>query len=245
MSEIEKISINFENEPKLGVFTVTDLSDGTGHVSNLIASIKENFTFKGYTVYVGIKKGANADSVKVLKKAYGKDKSVKFVSLKKDKLTQNLNAMVKSSSEDGNQVLCFCGENMKFMNDVPALMSYVIIENQGKVGAVGCRIMNEGSEKVFNAGLFVTDNNEFGYINGDLEFDKESLDGKNLFRVPGVDHKMMFIMNTVFDSVQGFNPETEDMYAGIELSLRLVSLGKENYVATDGVCEISPIGEVG
>lgn len=238
MVKAKEINITFETEPAVGLFIIAKNSKES--LEKCIESIKKEFKIGNKRIYVGFKKSCDKDLQKSVKKAFKNDKIVSFISGLPEKDAKCYNNMVKEAKKDGVSVIGFIGDNVEFKNDVCSLLSYVMINNNTDAGSCGCCVLNGNADDlIHNMGYYVTNEGGFGRICGGSKYEDSIFGDKNLFIVDGICENALFITRYLFESVQGFNEDSDDLFIGVEIGVRLKNIGKKNYMATDALCVIT------
>ena len=236
MDNVEKIDIKFENEPKVGIVMTTDSKTKAKDVLSTIDSMSKNFVFTGYSICVCV---IDMDQKEVKKLKANKEikgnKHVMFASYKGKSKAYAINNCVRSKLHEETEILMLCEPGIRFENDVLSLLTYIIVEYIDTIGVVGCRIMKKNC-LIHSVGLYVNERMEFGPMMVNEPFEKEKYDGKNMFKVDGIPNIMLMTPKAYFSAMNGVDEYRDDMFIGIDLSTRMSTMGKTNYVITDGVC---------
>lgn len=236
MDNIEKIDIKFEKEPKAGIVLTTQSDTLSDDVIVTLKSMKENFAFTGYEVCVCIIDMAQEEVKKLKSSEIVKgSENIKFASYKGKSKAYAINNAVRTKLADDTDILMLCEPTIRFENDVLSLLSYIIIEYSQTIGVVGCRIMRHDGY-IENVGLYINENMGFGPMMAGSPFEKEKYEGKNMFKVDGIPHMMLVTPKAYFSAMNGVDEYRDDIFIGIDLSTRMSTMGKTNYVITDGVC---------
>jgi GT2 family glycosyltransferase len=141
------------------------------------------------------------------------------------------NDVVKNYVTDKHEFLLFCNNDIKIMNNIIYGM-LKIFKEKTKVGTVGCRLHFEDNT-IQHDGIFLSYNQEKGLNLGHVNFKSyyKYTSGQKL--VIGSTAALLMIKKKTFESCGFFNEKYVTCFEDVELNLKCVILGLNNYYMGD------------
>jgi GT2 family glycosyltransferase len=155
------------------------------------------------------------------------------------------NDVVENHIEKDTEVLLFCNNDIKVVNNTINLMMDVYIKNKKNVGTIGCRL-HYGDNTIQHSGIimFISPN---GSMNGQNHLMNVHLSHYGL-RSYHTYHKeikrdifgntaaFMMISKKLFNEIGGFNTEYRECFEDVQLNVECINKNKDNIFVGEAVC---------
>jgi GT2 family glycosyltransferase len=143
------------------------------------------------------------------------------------------NDVVKNYINDDFEFLLFSNNDIKVLNNVIFEM-LSIYKNKNKVGTIGARLHYENNTVQHNGVMCYIDNdNKFGVTHAALySYYSYTPYTKNVI---GNTAALLMIKKTLFEKQNGYNENYTECFEDVELNLRCVLMGYENYLSGKSV----------
>jgi len=155
------------------------------------------------------------------------------------------NDVVEHHIEKDTELILFCNNDIKVVNNAINLMVDVYVKNKKTVGTIGCRL-HYGDNTVQHSGIvmFISPN---GNMNGKSHLMNIHLSHyglrsyytyhKEIKRdVFGNTAAFMMISKNLFNEIGGFNTEYRECFEDVQLNVECINRNKDNIFVGDAVC---------
>ena len=155
------------------------------------------------------------------------------------------NDIVENHVQKDTEVLLFCNNDIKVVNNAINLMMDVYIKNKKSVGTIGCRL-HYGDNTVQHSGIvmFISPN---GNVNGQNHLMNVHLSHYGLRSyytyhnqlkrdVFGNTAAFMMMSKNLFNEIGGFNTEYRECFEDVQLNVECINRNKDNIFVGDAVC---------
>ena len=146
------------------------------------------------------------------------------------------NDVVENHIDKDTELLLFCNNDIKLLNDAITRMVAIYLNNKKTVGTIGARL-HFGDNTVQHSGImmFLNQNYQIGithhglrsYYNYNKELKKNVLGNTGAF---------MMINKKLFTDIGGFNTSYRECFEDVELNIECINRNKENIFVGDAVC---------
>jgi GT2 family glycosyltransferase len=146
------------------------------------------------------------------------------------------NDVVENHIEKDTEVLLFCNNDIKVVNNAINLMMDVYIKNKKTVGTIGCRL-HYGDNTVQHSGIvmFLQQNRQVGITHYGLRsyYTYHNQLKRDVFGNTGA---FMMISKNLFNEIGGFNTEYRECFEDVQLNVECINKNKDNIFVGEAVC---------
>lgn len=146
------------------------------------------------------------------------------------------NDVVENHVEKDTELLLFCNNDIKVINNAIDLMVDTYLKNKKTVGTIGARL-HYGDNTVQHSGIitFVRQDMGIGISHHGLRSYYNYHDSmvRDVF---GNTAAFMMISKKLFDDIGGFNTSYRECFEDVELNVECINRGKENIFLGNAVC---------
>lgn len=155
------------------------------------------------------------------------------------------NDVVERYIDRDSELLLFCNNDIKVVNNVINLMMDTYLKNKKTVGTIGCRL-HYGDNTIQHSGMvmFISPNSRTNGQNNlfNVHLSHHGLRSYYNYHnytkkgVLGNTAAFMMINKDLFKSIGGFNTDYRECFEDVELNMECINRGKENIFVGEGVC---------
>jgi len=203
-----------------------------------IESIIEKTGYKNYEIIIA-DTGSSKDEIKEINK-FIKDNiiytDITLVQYTYYNFAKINNSVVRYHVSKDSELIIFCNNDIKLLNDAISKMLNVYIENKGHIGTIGCRL-HYADNSVQHSGVVAY----YSQSKQNLFLSHHGLKSYYTYYegiktdILGNTGAFMMMNKNLFDSVNGFNEEYLECFEDVELNLNLILKGRKNYFVGDAV----------
>jgi GT2 family glycosyltransferase len=177
--------------------------------------------------------GSTNEEIELIEKLVGSVGNIKLIKYDYYNFAKINNDVVKNYISKDYEFLLFCNNDVKLLNDVISGM-LSIFKTQPKVGTVGSRL-HFGDNTIQHLGiqLFLDSNNTLQITHKNLKSYYSITD--KIYPILGNTGGLMMIRKFVFEKCGMFNENYISCLEDVELNLKSIILGLNNYICTDCV----------
>jgi GT2 family glycosyltransferase len=216
--------------PKVTVIIPT--KNNFKYISNNITSWGENVTYPNYEILVA-DTGSSQDVIDSYS-VFLRDK-VKLVRYDYYNFAKINNDVVKNHVSDDTELLLFCNDDVRLLNDVLSRCVEIYNENKATVGTIGIRL-HFGDGSVQHNGIIMGFDSEkqLKLSHRDIRKTEGFQTGVN-YNSLGNTGGFMLIKKDLFNTCGGFNEEYVECLEDVELNLKCRHQGLQNITVSDAV----------
>ena len=230
----ENKEIKLKTEPKLSIIIPTK-----GKVDMLldcVNSIYDKDPYVNKVVYIA-DTGSNGDEIDEIKKyvlGNQNEKDIRLIQYDYYNFAKINNDVVKNHIDDDTELLLFCNNDIKLLNNAITHMVNVYLKNKNKVGTIGARL-HFGDNTIQHSGMisWVTQQKSLQISHFGL---KSYYNYKDFSEVIGNTGAFLMISKRLFNQIGGFNDNYIECFEDVELNMMCINYNKINYFVGDAVC---------
>lgn len=146
------------------------------------------------------------------------------------------NDVVENHVEKDTELLLFCNNDIKVINNAIDLMVDTYLKNKKTVGTIGARL-HYGDNTIQHSGImmFVRQDMGIGITHHGLR-SYHTYHSSMMRNVFGNTAAFMMISKKLFDDIGGFNTSYRECFEDVELNIECINRGKENIFLGNAVC---------
>jgi len=244
-----KPDIRFENKevklnkkPKLGIIIPT--KGNIGLLTNCVNSLWDNDTYDNMIVYIAdtgsseYEKNQIRELIDSYTQKTDKHRYTRLIEYNYYNFAKINNDVVKNHIDDDTELLLFCNNDIKLLNNGITQMVNVYNKNKNTVGTIGARL-HFGDNTIQHAGmtLFLSENNK-KYNVGLSHFGLRSYynyhnQPKNVVGNTGA---FLMVSKYLFNKIGKFSESYLECFEDVELNLECLSRNRKNIFVSDAVC---------
>jgi GT2 family glycosyltransferase len=240
-----KGEIIFNNEnpklkklPSIGIIIPT--KGNIELLTQCVNSIYEKDTYPFITVYIADTGSTDEEKNKIkeliLKHSIQSDRprTIKLIEYDYYNFAKINNDVVWNHVDTDVEVLLFCNNDIKLINNAITKMVNVLVNNKG-VGTVGARLHFEDNTIQHSGVIAFLDQNKSIRIShkGLKSYYNYHTQTKEVF---GNTAAFMMIRKDIFNKIGGFNQGYKECFEDVELNIDCLSRNLKNYFVSDAVC---------
>lgn len=234
----ENKEIKLKTEPKLSIIIPTK-----GKVDMLldcVNSIYDKDPYVNKVVYIA-DTGSTDDEINEIKKHIldnQTDKDIRLIEYDYYNFAKINNDVVKNHIDNDTELLLFCNNDIKLLNNAITHMVNVYIKNKNKVGTIGGRL-HFGDNTIQHSGvisLMTQNNNKFSPLithYGLKSYYKYFTENKEVLGNTGA---FLLINRTLFEDINMFNEDYKECFEDVHLNIDCLKRNKKNIFCSDAVC---------
>jgi len=228
--EVKDLKIKLTSKPKVTVVIPT--KNNLRYISNNINSWNENVDYDNYEILI-----ADTGSSQDVIDSYSEFLSdrVKLIRYDWYNFAKINNDMVKNHVSTDTELVLFCNDDVKLLNDVLSRCVEIYNDNQATVGTIGIRL-HYGDSSVQHNGIIMgfDRSNQLRLSHKDIRKSEGYFTGVN-YNSFGNTGGFMLINKVLFESYGGFNEEYIECLEDVELNLKCRHQGLKNITISDAV----------
>jgi GT2 family glycosyltransferase len=155
------------------------------------------------------------------------------------------NDVVEHHVDKDTELLLFCNNDIKLINDTITRMVDVYLKNKKTVGTIGCRL-HYADNTIQHSGIVMfilqngRTNNQSQMVN--IHLNHYGIRSYHTYHqntkkgVFGNTAAFMMITKKLFNEIGGFNTQYKECFEDVELNIQCINKGKENIFVGDAVC---------
>ena len=228
----EEPTITCKENPKVAIVILA--KDMTDTLLACLDSFLEKTQYKNYTMYI-VDTGSGVENFNRAKGYISQKKNIVLIQYASENQASINNYIVKNHIVHDTELLLFCHDDIKLLNDALSRCVQLYLENKKEIGTIGIRL-HSGDRSIQHAGIL-------------LMVDKE-----NKLRIkykgyksyyayyPGIERDIfsntgafMMVNKDFFLSLGGFSENYGKCLEDIEFNLRSILAGRINYFIGDAV----------
>ena len=230
LPEFEDIIVNLTEQPKVTVIIPT--KNNLKYIRNNIYSWNELVNYDNYEIII-----ADTGSDEGIIKAYDEflNKKIKLVRYDYYNFAKINNDVVKNHVSDDTELILFCNDDIKLLNDALSRCIEIYNENKETVGTIGIRLhYGDGSVQHNGIGI-IRDNREHIHLTHiDL---KKNVDYNTEINYNSFGNTAAFLLikKDVFINIGCFNENYIECFEDVELNMNCLVMGLKNITVSDAV----------
>jgi len=225
--------VKLKETPKISVIIPTK---GNVHLlKQCINSIVEQNPYDNLKVYIA-DTGSTPEEKEEIKSTYGIFNKIKLIEYDFYNFAVINNDVVENHVDKDTELLLFCNNDIKVINNAISKMVDVYLKNKKTVGTIGARL-HFGDNTIQHSGIimFLDQNRQIRLSHHGLRsyysYHKEMT--RDVF---GNTAAFMMMSKKLFDDIGGFNTSYRECFEDVELNIECINRGKENIFVGDAVC---------
>jgi GT2 family glycosyltransferase len=233
--------IKLKETPKLGIIIPTK-----GNVELLKQCVDSLYTdgYKNFKVYIA-DTGSSDDEKNGIKKYISDKKECCLIEYDFYNFAVVNNDVIENHVDKDTEVLLFCNNDIKLLNNAITRMMDVYIKNKKTVGTIGCRL-HYGDNTVQHSGMvmFISQNgrtngqnqlvnihiSHYGlrsYYNYHTQFKRDIFGNTAAF---------MMMSKNLFQEIGGYDTSYRECFEDVQLNVECINKNKDNIFVGDAVC---------
>ena len=230
LPEHKEFSIKLKENPKVSVIIPT--KNNYKYIVNNINSWKEHVQYPNYEIIIA-DTGSDEDTIKKYDEFL--DERVKLVRYNWYNFGKINNDVVKNHVSSDTELILFCNDDIKLLNDVLSRCVEIYLANKDNVGTIGIRL-HYGDGSVQHNGIiaFKDMHNRLMFTHRDLRITENYATGVNYNSI-GNTGGFMLIKKELFINFGCFNENYLECLEDVELNLKCKLIGLNNITVSDAV----------
>lgn len=240
-----KPEIRFENKevklnkkPKLGVIIPT--KGNIDLLTNCVNSLWDKDNYDNMIVYIAdtgssdYEKNQIRELIDSYSKKTDKNRYTRLIEYDYYNFAKINNDVVKNHIDDDTELLLFCNNDIKLLNNGISQMVNVYNRNKKNVGTIGARL-HFGDNTIQHAGMvsWVSQNKTLEISHLGI---KSYYNYKSFSEVIGNTGAFLMIDKNIFNKIKGFNEKYIECFEDVELNMECLKINRKNYFVGDAVC---------
>jgi len=228
--EVSDLKFKLTSKPKVTVVIPT--KNNFKYISNNIKSWNENVDYDNYEILIA-DTGSSQDVIDGYS-GFLSDK-VKLVRYDWYNFAKINNDVVKNHVGSDTELLLFCNDDVKLLNDVLSRCVEIYNENKATVGTIGIRLhFGDGSVQHNGITIIRDTTNNIHLSHRDIRKTTDYFQGVNQNSI-GNTAAFLLIKKELFSSIGGFNENYIECFEDVELNLECLIQNKKNISVCDAV----------
>ena len=225
----ENKTIKLKKKPKLGVIIPT--KGNVDLLTNCVNSLWGNDTYDNMIVYIADTGSSDYEKEQIRELINDNTKLIEYDYYNFAKIN---NDVVKNHIDEDTELLLFCNNDIKLLNNGITQMVETYNKNTHLVGTIGARLHFEDNS-IQHAGMvsWVDSNRQLQISHQGL---RSYYNYKNFDEVIGNTAAFLMINKSLFNNIGGFNENYIECFEDVELNLECINKNKKNYFVGDAVC---------
>jgi GT2 family glycosyltransferase len=229
--EYKELNIKLKEFPKVSVIIPT--KNNYRYIANNLNSWDEFVKYPNYEILVA-DTGSSEDVIESYKELLENDK-VKLIRYNWYNFARINNDMVRNHVSADTELIIFCNDDVKLLNDVLSRCVEIYNQNKTSVGTIGIRL-HYADASVQHCGISIfrdiTDNIHLSHV--DLKKTEKYFQGVN-YNSLGNTGAFLMINKQLFLEAGCFNEEYIECFEDVELNMYCLIKGKKNISVCDAV----------
>jgi GT2 family glycosyltransferase len=201
---------------------------------NCLLSIAEKSTYPNYEIIIADTGSSTIELAELIELIEISQLNIKLIQFAAYHFGRVNNAVV--SQHVDSELVLFCNNDIELINDAISRMVKIYLENSNDCGTIGCRL-HFADNTVQHAGIELLINPqrqlEISHYGLHTDYRYSMAVEKNVL---GATAAFLLMKTTLFQKISGFNCDYLHSLEDVELNLRCIAEGKNNYLAGDAVC---------
>ena len=236
--KVERKEIKLKETPKLAIIIPT--KGNVNLLKQCINSIHDNDTYKNFKIYVA-DTGSSEEEKNEIKSFISNTPHVILIEYDFYNFAVINNDVVDNYIDKDTEILLFCNNDIKLLNNAITRMVEVYNKNERNVGTIGCRL-HFGDDTIQHSGImmWVSVPNQQSKIN--IHISHYGFRSYHKYYsgvhedILGNTGAFMMINKDLFKSIGGFNTNYKECFEDVELNMKCILVNKRNYFVGDAVC---------
>lgn len=230
---VEHKEINLKEKPKLGVIIPT--KGNVDLLKQCISSIQDCDGYDNLKIYIADTGSTNEEKTDI-KNFISKMSHISLIEYDFYNFAVINNDVVENHIDKDTEVLLFCNNDIKLVNNAITRMIDVYNKNKKTVGTIGCRL-HYGDNTVQHSGIimFLHQNHQIGISHYGLR--SYYTYHKTLKRdILGNTAAFMMIPKTLFKEIGGFETSYRECFEDVQLNIECINKNRDNLFVGEAVC---------
>lgn len=240
--ELENLKKTLKETPKLGIIIPT--KGNVDLLKQCINSIYENDSYTNFKIYIA-DTGSNEQEKFDIINFISKMSNVDLIEYDFYNFAVINNDVIENHVDKDTEVLLFCNNDIKLVNNAITRMVDVYNKNKKTVGTIGCRL-HYGDNTIQHSGIvmFISQN---GRTNGQNQLVNIHLSHYGLRSyytyhnhtkrdVFGNTAAFMMINKKLFQEIGGFDISYRECFEDVQLNVECINRNKDNIFVGEAVC---------
>jgi GT2 family glycosyltransferase len=231
--KVEHKEIKLKENPKLGIIIPT--KGNVNLLKQCVNSIHDNDSYTNFKIYIA-DTGSTDEEKKEIKDFISKMTHINLIEYDFYNFAVINNDVVENHLDRDTEVLLFCNNDIKLLNNTITRMMDVYLKNRKNVGTIGCRL-HYGDNTVQHSGImmFLHQNYQVGITHYGLRsyytYHKETK--KDILGNTGA---FMMINKNLFQEIGGFDSSYRECFEDVQLNIECINRNKDNIFLGEAVC---------
>ena len=231
---VENKNINLKNYPKLSIIIPTK-----GNIEMLLECINSLYEVDSYTnkiVYIA-DTGSTDEEKKQINEYISKfsdNRIIKLIEYDYYNFAKINNDVVEKYVDSDTELLLFCNNDIKLLNNGITQMVNIYTKNKNNVGTIGARL-HFSDDTIQHAGMisWVSPKKSIEISHRGL---RSYYNYEEFGEVIGNTGAFLMINKTLFKNLNGFNENYIECFEDVELNMKCIINNKKNYFVGSAVC---------
>jgi len=226
---VKKDIVKLKKTPKVSIII---LSKSANHLLfQCIDSFLEISTYHNYEIIVG-DTGSEQNEIQEFKNRYTQ-KNIKIVELGDYHFAKNNNDIVENYISDDTELILFCNNDIKLINDVLSKMVNYYNNNKNSVGTIGARLHYKNNEIQHSGVVIFNANNNIGLNHYGIGTRYDYFENeKEVFANTAA---LLMINKKLFMNINMFNTSYLECFEDVDLNNMTLIKNKKNIFIGDAV----------
>lgn len=222
---VDKIDIKIKKQPKVSI--IIPSKDRNDLLFQCIDSILNQTNYSNYEIIIA-DTGSSDDNISKIIQKYNTNNKIKLVEYNYYHFSKINNDVVKNHISSDTELIVFCNNDIKLLNDSVSLMVKTYQETHN-AGTIGIRL-HFGDNTIQHGGVFCLHNQKennirFGHYEIGNYYNYNKGVSRNRF---GNTAAFMMISKKLFEKCGMWNEEYKEAFQDVELSVKCILGGYEN-----------------
>ena len=229
---VEQLNITLERQPRLAILILT--KDRLDVLSGCIDSIREKTSYQNYKLYIA-DTGSKRNNLEKIRDYVTTREDTVFLEYSYHNFARIHNDIVKNHIDPDTELLLFCHDDIKLLNDALSRCVQTYLHNKNEIGTIGIRL-HFADNSIQHAGLFMfVDRNNYlrlihkglrSYYSYNPGIERDIFANSNAF---------LLVNKDLFISLGGFPEHYAGYFEDVEFNIKSVIAGRINYFIGDAV----------
>jgi hypothetical protein len=225
--------IKLKENPKLGIIIPT--KGNVDLLKQCVNSINENDNYVNFKIYIA-DTGSSDEEKTEIKNFISKMSYIRLIEYDFYNFAVINNDVVENHIDKDTEVLLFCNNDIKLVNNAITRMMDVYLKNKKNVGTIGCRL-HYGDNTTQHSGImmFLTQNHQIGISHYGLRsyytYHKETK--KDILGNTGA---FMMVSKQLFQEIGGFDSSYRECFEDVQLNIECINRNRDNIFVGEAVC---------
>jgi GT2 family glycosyltransferase len=230
--EYKEFDIKLKENPKVTVIILT--KNNFKYIYNNINSWENCVNYPNYEILI-VDTGSNEDIIESYGEILNDNDKVKLIKYNWYNFAKINNDVVKNHVSDDTELILFCNDDIKLLNDALSRCIEIYNKNKENVGTIGIRL-HYGDGSIQHNGILIFKDNENQIKLSHKDFKKINNYSTNInYNSQGNTGGFMLINKKLFLNLGGFNENYIECLEDVELNLKCKQQGLKNITISDAV----------